>query len=66
MYYIFWPLLNLLLIFTAREKRKVLTLKDLDMVKAATPPLYKGSSSMFRKLQDKGEYRITSEIFFHF
>ncbi|KAF4523298.1 hypothetical protein B566_EDAN009421 [Ephemera danica] len=39
----------------ARLKRRVLTEKDLDAIRDATPPLKKGSSHMFRNLRDKGQ-----------
>lgn len=57
--------LNLLFscVFSARLKRRTLTLDEVNKVKDITPPLKKGSSSMFRNLRDKGIISYTEYLF---
>ncbi|XP_018571317.1 calcium uptake protein 3, mitochondrial isoform X2 [Anoplophora glabripennis] len=46
-----------------RLKRKVLTLKELEKIKDATPPLNQGSPRLFRSLRDKGIISYTEYLF---
>lgn len=50
-------------LFSARLKRRVLTLDDINKYKDATPQLKKGSSQMFRTLRDKGIISYTEYLF---
>lgn len=50
---------------SARLKRRILTMDDINKLKDATPQLKKGSSKMFRNLRDKGNelyYRLSFEL----
>ncbi|XP_008545028.1 calcium uptake protein 3, mitochondrial isoform X1 [Microplitis demolitor] len=46
-----------------RYKRRVLTNKDLEMIKNTTPLLQRGNSHMFRNLKDKGIISYTEYLF---
>ncbi|XP_014255724.1 calcium uptake protein 3, mitochondrial, partial [Cimex lectularius] len=46
-----------------RDKRRILSSKDLDSIKKATPKLSKGSSKMFRSIKDKGIISYTEYLF---
>ncbi|KAL1131626.1 hypothetical protein AAG570_011240 [Ranatra chinensis] len=46
-----------------RDKRKVLTVKDYDVIKKATPPLHKGTTTMFRDIKDHGIISYTEYLF---
>lgn len=45
-------------LFSARLKRKQLTLKDIEGIREATPTLSQGSPRLFRNLRDKGNYNV--------
>lgn len=49
--------------FSARLKRRTLTLDDINKMKDSTPPLKKGSSKMFRNQRDKGIISYTEYLF---
>ncbi|KAG5881910.1 hypothetical protein JTB14_007107 [Gonioctena quinquepunctata] len=46
-----------------RMKRKILTQKELEKIKEATPPLSQGSPRLFRSLREKGIISYTEYLF---
>ncbi|XP_073343140.1 calcium uptake protein 3, mitochondrial isoform X1 [Pagrus major] len=47
----------------SRRTRKSLTTKDLDKMLADTPPVWKGSSNLFRNLRERGVISYTEYLF---
>lgn len=46
-----------------RMRRKILTQKDMEVIKTTSPPLTEGSSRLFRNLRDKGIISYTEYLF---